>query len=65
MVDRSPQSGQKFRRGIFVEAETDHHSEPLLESVSRLTTSAGLEVAADPPGSKCRELPIEIAVDIS
>lgn len=65
MVDRSAEPRQKLWRWILMEAKSDDNPEPLLESVCRLATVARLQVAANSPGRKRRELLIQVAVDVT
>jgi hypothetical protein len=64
MVDGCPETGQELRRRLLLETNADDDAKLLLEPVGSLTATAGLEVTPNPPGSKCREFSIEIAVDI-
>jgi hypothetical protein len=64
LVDRGSKAGEKFWWSFLVETETDDHSKPFFESVGSLTPTAGFEVPAHPPGSKRRELSIEIRVNL-
>jgi hypothetical protein len=64
VVDGRPETGEKLRRRLLLEANPDYDSKLLLEPIRSLTSAAGLEVAPDLPGSERREFPIEITVDI-
>jgi hypothetical protein len=48
-----------------MEAKSDHNPETLLESIRRFAAVARFQVATNSPSRKRRELPIQIAVDVT
>jgi hypothetical protein len=64
VVDGRPESCQKLGLWLLLETNADDEAKLLFEPKSGLTPPTGLEVTANPPGRKCGEFAIEIAVDI-